>query len=88
MPQYIEVEHVWGRGLLHRGGQIHGALPIASGERWNLIVWMRSSAVRNRLCPMCRRKPELVEAEGFGDGFTEPPQEEEQPQTVNVCALG
>ncbi|KAL9834657.1 2-oxoglutarate and iron-dependent oxygenase domain-containing protein 2 isoform 2-T2 [Geothlypis trichas] len=88
VPQYIEVEHVWGRGLLHRGGQIHGALPIASGERWNLIVWMRSSAVRNRLCPMCRRKPELVEAEGFGDGFTEPPQEEEQPQTVNVCALG
>ncbi|XP_066418030.1 2-oxoglutarate and iron-dependent oxygenase domain-containing protein 2 isoform X2 [Molothrus aeneus] len=88
VPQYIEVEHVWGRGLLHRGGQIHGALPIASGERWNLIVWMRSSAVRNRLCPMCRRKPELVEAEGFGDGFTEPPQGEEQPQTVNVCALG
>ncbi|XP_030915385.1 2-oxoglutarate and iron-dependent oxygenase domain-containing protein 2, partial [Geospiza fortis] len=85
VPQYIEVEHVWGRGLLHRGGQVHGALPIASGERWNLIVWMRSSAIRNRLCPMCRRKPELVEAEGFGDGFTEG---EEQPQTVSVCALG
>ncbi|NWY30101.1 OGFD2 protein, partial [Pheucticus melanocephalus] len=84
VPQYIEVEHACGRGLLHRGGQIHGALPIASGERWNLIVWMRSSAVRNRLCPMCRRKPELVQAEGFGDGFTEG---EEQPQTVSVCAL-
>ncbi|CAN8192634.1 unnamed protein product [Coccothraustes coccothraustes] len=88
VPKYIEVEHVGGRGLLHRGGQIHGALPIASGERWNLIVWMRSSAIRNRLCPMCRRKPELVEAEGFGDGFTEPSQGEELPQTVNVCALG
>lgn len=88
MPKYIEVEHVGGRGLLHRGGQIHGALPIASGERWNLIVWMRSSAIRNQLCPMCRRKPQLVEAEGFGDGFTEPPGEEEQPQTVDLCALG
>ncbi|XP_058672787.1 2-oxoglutarate and iron-dependent oxygenase domain-containing protein 2 [Ammospiza caudacuta] len=85
VPRYIEVEHVWGRGLLHRGGQMHGALPIASGERWNLIVWMRSSAVRNRLCPMCRRKPELVPAEGFGDGFTEG---QEQPETVSVCALG
>ncbi|KAM7004474.1 2-oxoglutarate and iron-dependent oxygenase domain-containing protein 2 [Passerculus sandwichensis] len=85
VPRYIEVEHVCGRGLLHRGGQMHGALPIASGERWNLIVWMRSSAVRNRRCPMCRRKPELVPAEGFGDGFTEG---EEQPGTVSVCALG
>lgn len=87
MPQYIEVEHVRARGLLHRGGQIHGALPIASGERWNLIVWMRSSAIRNQLCPMCNRKPELVEAEGFGDGFTEA-LGEEVAQTVNFCALG
>ncbi|NWT78470.1 OGFD2 protein, partial [Lanius ludovicianus] len=86
VPQYIEVEHVGARGLLHRGGQIHGALPIASGERWNLIVWMRSSAIRNQLCPMCNRKPELVEAEGFGDGFTEAPGEE-VAQTVNLCAL-
>ncbi|KAM4763162.1 2-oxoglutarate and iron-dependent oxygenase domain-containing protein 2 isoform 1-T1 [Cyanocitta cristata] len=87
VPQYIEVEHVGGRGLLHRGGQIHGALPIASGERWNLIVWMRSSAIRNQLCPMCNRKPELVEAEGFGDGFTEA-LGGEVAQTVNLCALG
>ncbi|NWI36974.1 OGFD2 protein, partial [Picathartes gymnocephalus] len=87
VPQYIEVEHVRGRGLLHRGGQIHGALPIASGQRWNLIVWMRSSAIRNQLCPMCHRKPELVEAEGFGDGFTDP-LGDKVPQTVNLCALG
>ncbi|NWI73281.1 OGFD2 protein, partial [Dryoscopus gambensis] len=86
VPQYTEVEHVRARGLLHRGGQIHGALPIASGERWNLIVWMRASAVRNQLCPMCNRKPELVAAEGFGDGFTGALAQEE-PQTVNLCAL-
>nr|XP_021388492.1 2-oxoglutarate and iron-dependent oxygenase domain-containing protein 2 isoform X2 [Lonchura striata domestica] len=88
MPKYIEVEHVVGRGLLHRGGQIHGALPIGSGQRWNLIVWMRCSAVRNQLCPMCHRKPQLVEAEGFGDGFTEPQVQEELPQPVSACALG
>ncbi|RLV99832.1 hypothetical protein DV515_00009295 [Chloebia gouldiae] len=88
VPRYMEVEHVVGRGLLHRGGQIHGALPIASGERWNLIVWLRSSAVRNQLCPMCHSKPQLVEAEGFGDGFTEPQLQEELPQPLSVCALG
>ncbi|NXE93498.1 OGFD2 protein, partial [Menura novaehollandiae] len=87
VPKYIEVEHVGAQGLLHRGGQIHGALPIASGERWNLILWMRSSSIRNQLCPMCNRKPELVEAEGFGDGFTEP-LGEDVPQTVDLCALG
>ncbi|NXJ60553.1 OGFD2 protein, partial [Rostratula benghalensis] len=85
VPKYIEIEHVGARGLLHRGGQIHGALPIASGERWNLIIWMRSSAIRNQLCPMCNKKPELVEAEGFGDGFTETL--DDVPKTVNVCSL-
>ncbi|XP_030316243.1 2-oxoglutarate and iron-dependent oxygenase domain-containing protein 2 [Calypte anna] len=73
VPKYIEIQHVGSQGLFHRGGQIHGALPIASGERWNLIVWMRASSIRNQLCPMCNQKPELVAAEGFGDGFTENP---------------
>ncbi|NXP21056.1 OGFD2 protein, partial [Scytalopus superciliaris] len=86
VPKYVEVEHVAAQGLLHRGGQIHGALPIASGERWNLIVWMRASAVRNRLCPMCNSKPHLVGAEGFGDGFTGA-LEDAVPGTVDVCTL-
>ncbi|XP_048820040.1 2-oxoglutarate and iron-dependent oxygenase domain-containing protein 2 [Lagopus muta] len=86
VPNYIEVEHVGTHGLLHRGGQIHGALPIASGERWNLIIWMRSSAIRNQLCPMCNQKPQLVEAEGFGDGFTETC-EEDVPETVDLCSV-
>ncbi|NWI14483.1 OGFD2 protein, partial [Crypturellus soui] len=86
VPKYLEIEHVRTQGLLHRGGHIHGALPIASGERWNLIIWMRSSAIRNKLCPMCNKKPELVEAEGFGDGFTEA-LEDDAPETVNLCSL-
>ncbi|NWX38549.1 OGFD2 protein, partial [Notiomystis cincta] len=88
VPQYTPVEQAAARGLLHRGGHIHGALPIASGQRCNLVVWMRASAVRNRRCPMCRRKPELVEAEGFGDGFTEEEEEQEQEQSESLCALG
>ncbi|XP_048199030.1 2-oxoglutarate and iron-dependent oxygenase domain-containing protein 2 isoform X2 [Perognathus longimembris pacificus] len=78
----LEVEHVVGQGVLHRGGQLHGARPLRTGERWNLIVWLRASAVRNHLCPMCCQKPNLVDDEGFGDGFTR-----DEPSTVDVCAL-
>ncbi|XP_061458519.1 2-oxoglutarate and iron-dependent oxygenase domain-containing protein 2 isoform X3 [Rhineura floridana] len=86
VPKYIEIEHVPFHGLFHRGGQMHGALPIASGERWNLIVWMRSSAVRNQLCPMCNREPELVHAKEFGEGFTRS-FEDRQPETMDMCSL-
>ncbi|XP_061674556.1 2-oxoglutarate and iron-dependent oxygenase domain-containing protein 2 isoform X3 [Syngnathoides biaculeatus] len=65
-----EIEHRACQGILHRGQHMHGALPISSGQRWNLIIWMRSSQERNRLCPMCNRKPVLVEGKGFADGFT------------------
>ncbi|XP_070618605.1 2-oxoglutarate and iron-dependent oxygenase domain-containing protein 2 [Erythrolamprus reginae] len=86
VPNYLEVEHLLFHGLLHRGGQLHGALPIASGERRNLIIWMRSSAIRNQLCPMCNREPDLVEADGFGDGFTRI-LEGSPPGTTDVCSL-
>nr|XP_057926062.1 2-oxoglutarate and iron-dependent oxygenase domain-containing protein 2 isoform X1 [Doryrhamphus excisus] len=65
-----EIKHKATEGLLHRGQHMHGALPISSGQRWNLIIWMRASQERNKLCPMCNRKPELVKGEGFADGFT------------------
>jgi len=76
-----EYEHKPTYGLLHRGQHKHGALPIQSGERINLIIWMRSSAVRNKLCPMCDRKPTLVPREwGTGDGFTT------EVDSVPICA--
>ena len=62
--------HVQGRGLLHRGQHMHGAREITEGERYNLIVWMRASSIRNNLCPMCDQPPRLVETEGCGAGFT------------------
>ncbi|XP_029367427.1 2-oxoglutarate and iron-dependent oxygenase domain-containing protein 2 isoform X2 [Echeneis naucrates] len=68
-----EVEHRVTEGLLHRAQHMHGALPISSGQRWNLIMWMRASQERNTLCPMCNRKPTLVEGHGFADGFTATP---------------
>uniref|UniRef100_A0A8B9JE47 2-oxoglutarate and iron-dependent oxygenase domain containing 2 n=1 Tax=Astyanax mexicanus TaxID=7994 RepID=A0A8B9JE47_ASTMX len=65
-----EVEHRVTEAVLHRGQQMHGALPISSGLRWNLIIWMRASRHRNRLCPMCGRTPRLQPSRGHGDGFT------------------
>ncbi|XP_076060216.1 2-oxoglutarate and iron-dependent oxygenase domain-containing protein 2-like [Oratosquilla oratoria] len=63
--------HQLGRGLFHRGRHMHGALPITHGERYNLIIWMRSSSVRNVECPMCGDVPNLTPVEnGYGDGFT------------------
>ncbi|XP_020619229.1 2-oxoglutarate and iron-dependent oxygenase domain-containing protein 2-like isoform X1 [Orbicella faveolata] len=74
-----QCEHTPSYGLLHRGQHMHGALPIHTGERINLIIWMRSSAVRNKLCPMCDAEPRLVPCVGTGDGFT-------TGQTVPVCS--
>ena len=68
-------------GIMHRGQHMHGARPIERGERINLIIWMRASSLRNRLCPMCDRKPDLVETVGKGDGFNL------ESETVNVCQL-
>ncbi|XP_033646815.1 2-oxoglutarate and iron-dependent oxygenase domain-containing protein 2-like [Asterias rubens] len=70
--------------LLHRGQHKHGALPIRSGERYNLIIWMRSSVVRNRCCPMCDEAPQLMETVGYGDGLTVDHTREDE--MVNVCA--
>ncbi|XP_078490040.1 2-oxoglutarate and iron-dependent oxygenase domain-containing protein 2-like isoform X2 [Ciona intestinalis] len=59
-------------GILHRGQHLHGAMGIdGTSERHNIIMWMRSSSVRNKLCPMCDDEPQLVVQSGFGDGFTQ-----------------
>lgn len=79
--RFTEISHVPSIALLHRGQHRHGASPITSGERYNLIIWMRSSAVRNACCPMCFEEPDLVPTVGFGDGFTK------QTETVDVCIV-
>ncbi|XP_071943889.1 2-oxoglutarate and iron-dependent oxygenase domain-containing protein 2-like [Antedon mediterranea] len=79
-PQRTEYCHKPTYGLIHRGQHMHGALPISDGERYNLIIWMRSSKIRNKVCPMCDNKPQLIKTVGFGDGFTQP-----ENITVDVC---
>ena len=78
---YSVYEHKPHIAILHRGQHMHGAQPIESGERQNLIIWMRASSVRNQLCPMCDSKPDLMETVGKGDGFSI------ETRSVNVCQL-
>lgn len=87
--KYARFEHKKTIGLLHRGQHMHGAMPISEGERYNLIIWMRSSQQRNQLCPMCDEKPDLVESVGYGDGFTDEGGTEEgssSHETLEMCA--
>ena len=35
-----------GFGLLHLGSALHGALPLQSGTRTNLIMWLRWSKLK------------------------------------------
>ncbi|KAL7062805.1 hypothetical protein AAHC03_01679 [Spirometra sp. Aus1] len=52
-----------GWALLHRGSHVHAAQPLAPGYvRRNLIVWLRSTSVRNSRspCPRCKLRPNLV----------------------------
>ena len=51
-----------GHGVLHLGAQVHAALPIASGERYNFVMWLRSSTHRRvDGCPMCGQTDRLIE---------------------------
>lgn len=68
----VKFDQVPTTGFFHRGQQFHGSLPVNEGQRVNLIIWLRSSEVRNPRCPMCLRMPRLVAHEGYGDGFTMP----------------
>lgn len=65
----VVISHEEGYGILHCGRQQHCALPITDGIRYNMIVWMRSSMIRNKLCPLCEEKPNLVQVSIAGDGF-------------------
>jgi len=63
-----------GHGVFHAGINLHMAQPIDSGRRHNLIIWCRSSAVRNDMCPMCFKLPVVVPTTVHShEGFTVPP---------------
>jgi len=51
--EYFQFQHKLGAGILHIGKHRHGALKIKSGERYNLILWCRSSKLRSMPCKHC-----------------------------------
>jgi hypothetical protein len=66
----LSLQHRQGWAVLHPGSALHGALALTGGARTNLLLFMRSSSVRGRRCPVCREQPQLEAAgEGQGDGF-------------------
>mmetsp|Transcript_117985 Transcript_117985/g.328795 ORF Transcript_117985/g.328795 Transcript_117985/m.328795 type:complete len:360 (+) Transcript_117985:75-1154(+) len=63
-----------GHGVLHAGRELHQAEAVCTGRRQNLILWCRSSEVRNAECPMCFDPPRVVPTNEYTDeGFTVPP---------------
>ena len=58
LQHYIIVHHVC-------------VFPLNSGHRVNKVMWLRNSFIRNQICPMCFKPPDLETVpEGWGDGFT------------------
>jgi hypothetical protein len=47
---YGEYENVVGRAIVHDGRHMHGACTLKSGERYNLIIWCRSTKYRQAEC--------------------------------------
>ncbi|KAK3770014.1 hypothetical protein RRG08_043176 [Elysia crispata] len=66
----VAVNQQMGHCIMHRSRQFHFAHPITNGVRTNMIVWMRSSSIRNEMCPMCGQRPDIQEVPIAGDGFT------------------
>jgi len=44
--EHLEYAHTPGKAIFHLGKHRHGANPIISGERYNLIIWCRSNEYR------------------------------------------
>ena len=42
-----------GRAVLHLGQHLHEVTAVTAGERFALIMWMRSHAYRAATCPCC-----------------------------------
>eukprot|EP00438_Fugacium_kawagutii_P018512 Skav201485 [mRNA] locus=scaffold828:231754:241438:- [translate_table: standard] len=70
----VEAQLRRGWGVFHAGLELHKATPISNGRRHNLILWCRSSGVRNDFCPMCFSQPNVVPTNRYyHEGFTVPP---------------
>lgn len=62
--QPLRVPHRRGVAILHRGRELHAALPVSNGTRTNLVVWARSTTHREAMgCPMCGERIGSIRAD-------------------------
>eukprot|EP00322_Chrysochromulina_rotalis_P006850 CAMPEP_0115863934 /NCGR_PEP_ID=MMETSP0287-20121206/18941_1 /TAXON_ID=412157 /ORGANISM="Chrysochromulina rotalis, Strain UIO044" /LENGTH=263 /DNA_ID=CAMNT_0003318389 /DNA_START=6 /DNA_END=798 /DNA_ORIENTATION=+ len=73
-------KHVKGRAIMHAGHQRHGADDIISGERFNLIMWNKSSSFRASRDYMSK----MVRSQGSAGPF---PSEEMPAETPDLVCL-
>ena len=71
----FEIRHVTGQAILHRGNHRHGARPILSGDRYNLILWCYSTSFAHR--QSTEHRPEWC---GWPDPSDVPSFEEEEAE--------
>jgi len=50
---YFAAKPSIGTALIHSGRRLHKVESVLAGERFNLILWCRSSKLRNGSCPCC-----------------------------------
>ena len=58
--------------IIHRGGQYHSAMPLVSGERINLIVWLHGTYGVVRVAPHTP-EDQTTAATRWGDRLPAPP---------------
>ncbi|KAD4983068.1 hypothetical protein E3N88_19739 [Mikania micrantha] len=67
LEETFEFSHILGHAFIHRGGHRHGVAATTSGHRINLVMWCRSSALRelkkhtkdcSNICEYCKRETE------------------------------
>ena len=49
----VDIAPTAGRAVLHLGQHLHEVTAVTAGERYALIMWMRSRAYRAATCPCC-----------------------------------
>ncbi|KAK9033539.1 hypothetical protein V6N11_049726 [Hibiscus sabdariffa] len=63
--EILDYSHIPGHAVLHRGRHRHGARATTSGQRFNLLLWCRSSVYRElRKYQKGFLKLELLKREG------------------------
>ena len=64
MPPAFDFDHEVGTAVVHLGRLQHGARPIASGTRCNLIMWGRTRPHAAAVRRICKEGEEEGEGEG------------------------